>query len=160
MGKPYRRLANSVISISVSLGLFVIALSACSGPQSALHPAGTGAAQTAQLFWWMCAGAAVIWLIVIGMAVYGMVVKPERHSKRFAMAVVSIGGIVFPIVVLAGLLGYGLNLMPALMAPGDGLVVTVSGERWWWRVRYDSPQHEPVISANEIRLPVGERVVA
>lgn len=123
-----------------------------------MHPAGVGAAQTAQLFWWMAAGAAVLWLLVVGMAVYATFVNPERHSRRFAMGIVTIGGIVVPVVVLAGLLVYSLRLMPALMAPGDGLVITVSGERWWWRVRYEAPGRAPVISANEIRLPAGQRV--
>jgi cytochrome c oxidase subunit 2 len=34
----------------------------------------------------------------------------------------------------------------------------VDGEQWWWRVRYPTPDGGHVELANEIRLPVGERV--
>src|SRR5690606_33365747 len=38
-----------------------------------------------------------------------------------------------------------------------GARIEVSGEQWWWRVRYRLPQGETVETANEIRLPAGER---
>src|SRR5690606_10957177 len=37
------------------------------------------------------------------------------------------------------------------------LRLAVSGEQWWWRVRYELPGGVAVISANEIRLPTGRR---
>jgi cytochrome c oxidase subunit 2 len=43
-------------------------------------------------------------------------------------------------------------------ATDAGIRIAVSGEQWWWRVRYLPSQGEPVESANEIRLPAGERV--
>jgi cytochrome c oxidase subunit 2 len=52
-----------------------------------------------------------------------------------------------------------LILMPDLRAAGDGLKIAVSGEQWWWRVRYLPPGgSEPIESANEVRLPLGRRV--
>ena len=42
-------------------------LSACSGIQSALDPAGAEAEDVATLFWVMVAGGAAIWLLVIGL---------------------------------------------------------------------------------------------
>ncbi len=157
-GRPERRLADRLGSgLATALGL-MLAATAWGSPQSALHPAGAGAAQIAQLFWWMAAGAGVIWLLVMGMAIYGLRADPERHSRRFAMGIITIGGVGFPLLVLTGVLVYSLSLMPGLLAPGEGLVITVSGERWWWRVQYDAPGQAPVQSANEIRLPVGQRV--
>jgi cytochrome c oxidase subunit 2 len=75
------------------------------------------------------------------------------------------GGVAFPTLVLAALLGYGLTLLTDLRAPGDGLRIAVSGERYWWRVRYQMPSSRgsgakpgvTVESANELRLPLGER---
>jgi cytochrome c oxidase subunit 2 len=51
-------------------------------------------------------------------------------------------------------------MMPALLAPPPegSLVISVSGEQWWWRVRYLLPGGEAVELANEVRLPVGEPV--
>lgn len=143
----------------VSVGALVLA--SCDGPQSALAPAGYGAERIADLFWWMATGAGIIWLAVISLAVYSLR-HPESHRHRRASFLIIGGGAVLPTVVLAGLLAYGLALMPALLAPApDGsLKIAVSGEQWWWRIRYftaGSPD-VGVELANEIRLPVGEHV--
>lgn len=127
-------------------------------PQSALVTAGEGAAQLADLFWIMTAGAAVIWVLVIGVAVYASRVRPGRHDSRRAHALIVGGGIVLPVIVLAGLLAGGLAMMPELRSAGDGLRIEVVGEQWWWRVRYWPPGADrPIESANEVRLPVGQR---
>ena len=42
--------------------------------------------------------------------------------------------------------------------PMPALRVEVTGEQFWWRVAYRLPDGQPVAAANEIRLPVGERV--
>ncbi|MGH8502373.1 MAG: cytochrome c oxidase subunit II [Gammaproteobacteria bacterium] len=134
-------------------------LAGCAGSQSALAPAGLEAAWIAQLFWVMLIGAGLIWALVIGFAVYVTRISPEAHSEKAAGRLIVWGGVVFPVTVLGALLIYGLMLMPALRAAGDGLRVHVSGEQWWWRVNYHAPGRDaPVTSANEIRLPVGQRV--
>ena len=137
-------------------------LAGCGGPQSALDPAGRSAERIADLFWWMTAGAGVIWLAVIGLAFYAIRVRPEAHSRRQANLLIIGGGAIIPTVVLTALLAYGLALMPDLLAPAPegSLKIAVSGEQWWWRVRYLPPGGNggAVELANEIRLPVGERV--
>jgi cytochrome c oxidase subunit II len=153
MLKP-RGFGTSSFGSSVAL-----ALTACSGPQSALDPAGEGAEQIAGLFWIMAGGGALIWLLVIGAVIYATRIAPGPHSERVGDALLLWGGLVVPTVVLGGLLTWGLALMVDLRAPGDGLKIAVSGEQWWWRVAYHLPGREaPVRSANEIRLPRGERV--
>ena len=138
----------------------VLALGGCGGPQSTLVQAGTGAAVIAELFWWMLGGAAFIWMLVIGLAIYATRVRPRPHNPRLATGLIIGGGVIFPTVVLAGLLTYGLMLIPELRAPApaDALRIAVSGERWWWRVRYQTPQGGAVELANEVRLPAGQRV--
>jgi cytochrome c oxidase subunit 2 len=128
-----------------------------SGPQSALNPAGRGAAAIADLFWWMAAGAVVVWLVVVGLAVYFIRIRPEPHSHRWAKLLIIGGGAVLPTVVLAALLVYGLAMLPTLVgpAPEGSLKITVHGAQWWWRVRYQPTSGEAVELANEIRLPVG-----
>jgi cytochrome c oxidase subunit II len=51
-------------------------------------------------------------------------------------------------------------MMPAMLAPSpEGtLKVLVTGEQWWWRVRYLPAGGEPVELANELHLPVNEGV--
>lgn len=134
-------------------------VSGCTGTQSALQPAGAGAEQIAQLFWWMGGGAIVIWVAVIGFAIYATQIKSEAHSSRRAHWLIIGGGAIFPTIVLGTLLIFGLQLMPSLSAPAKSeFQVAVSGERWWWRVTYTTPAGDKVRLANEIRLPVGERV--
>jgi len=54
--------------------------------------------------------------------------------------------------------------MPGLrpLAQADdpaGMRIEVTGEQFWWRVAYHPADGDgPVLSANEIRLPVGERI--
>lgn len=140
--------------------LALVALTACAGPQSALVTAGRDAERIAGLWWWMAGGALLIWLAVVALSLYAIRGQRERHSERAANLLIIGGGALFPTVVLGGLLAYGLSLMPSLLAlpPAEGLRVEVSGEQWWWRVRYHVPGREPIELANEVRLPVGRRV--
>ena len=134
-----------------------LALAGCDGRQSVLAPAGADAAALATLFWWMLGGAVVLWLVVNGAFFY--VVRMRRHaiSRGLAEAIIIGGGVVFPTIVLAGLLTFGLGLMPDMRAPGEALRVHVQGEQWWWRVRYETPDGASVVAANEVRLPAGIR---
>lgn len=142
------------------LGGLAVVTTACDGPQSALDPAGRDAETIAALWWWMAGGAAVVWLVVVGLAVYALRVRPGEHSERGSYLLIVGGGVAFPTVVLGALLAYGLATMPAILAPAPegGLVIEVTGEQWWWRVRYLPPGGEPVELANEVRLAVGERL--
>ncbi len=151
-------LRNSVPAASIALAALL--LTACSGVQSALDPAGRAAEDLARLWWWMAGAAVVIWAAVIALAVYAVRARPRAHPRRVALGVIG-GGAAFPTVVLAGLLTYGLALMPDLLAPvpEDALRVHVSGEQWWWRVRYPAPDGDGFVElANEVHLPVGEPV--
>ena len=135
-------------------------LAACTGPLSALAPAGAAADAIATLFWWMAAGAVLIWLAFVALAVYAVSRRSRVLSRRAGGMLIIGGGIVFPLVVLTAVLVYGLALLPRLLAPapGNSLKIAVSGEQWWWRVRYLGPGGSPVELANEVRLPVGEPV--
>jgi cytochrome c oxidase subunit 2 len=106
----------------------------------------------------MLLGAGVLWTWVLAMAWYAARISPERHNERFASSLILWAGAVFPTAVLTGLLTFGLWLTPDLRGPGDGLKIVVTGEQYWWRVQYRPEEGVPVESANEIRVPIGERV--
>lgn len=151
----------------VMVPALALATSGCSGNQSALSPAGTEAEAVAQLFWVMVAGALAIWLAVVAVALWSGARRRRapgaEASRRTARWLVVGGGMVAPTLLLGALLVYGLALMPRLRAPpGDeaphqGLRIAVTGEQWWWRVRYLRPGEPVVELANEVWLPAGER---
>ena len=125
--------------------------------QSVLSPVGADAEGIATLSWIMFGGGAIIFLGVLLLTICaywgGDALRRRLASDEFIFA----GGIVFPIATLVALLIYGLMLTGArVMATGpDALRIEVSGEQWWWRVRYTEADVE---TANEIRVPVGRQV--
>lgn len=137
-------------------------LAGCGGIQSALDPAGEEAQEVAKLFWVMTAGFAVIWAGVVLLALHAARWKRQPVSEKAAGRLIFWGGAVFPVTVLTLLLTYALWLMPGLrpfVAPSaSGLEVEVVGHQFWWHVVYRGADGREVISANEIRLPAGERV--
>jgi cytochrome c oxidase subunit 2 len=149
-----------LLPAALAATLVVLALAGCSGPQSTLAPGGRGAQRIATLFWSMSAGAVLIWAVSVGLAVYAIFRTTGPHSRRAARRLIVLGGAVLPTALLAGVLVYGLALLPPLMAPApDGsLRIFVLGEQWWWRIRYLAADGKTVDLANEIRLPVGEPV--
>lgn len=134
--------------------------STCSGPQSALETAARDADRIATLFWWMTIASALIWAFVIGLAIYAVYATPRGDERRRNRLLIVGGGVVFPTVLLGGLLAYGLTMLSDVLEPSPpgSLRVRVSGEQWWWRVQYLPASGKPVTLANEIRLPVGEAV--
>jgi len=147
---------------AVTAAAAAFALSGCEGAQSSFAAAGTGAETILVLFWWMLAGAVVVWILVMALALYATRGRPRRHDRRTADLLIIGGGIVLPTAVLTVLLLFGLPVMPELQTPrataAEPLRVAVSGERWWWRVRYLAAEGEAVELANEVRLPVGRPV--
>jgi cytochrome c oxidase subunit 2 len=132
----------------------------CGGVQSSLDPAGREAERLADIFWLMTVGALVVWIAVIALALWAVRARPEAHTPRRTRLIIVGCGAVVPTVVLTALLVYGLEPLPTLLAPAPegSLRVAVTGEQWWWRVRYLPPGGREVVLANEIRLPVGSTV--
>jgi cytochrome c oxidase subunit 2 len=137
----------------------VFALVGCEGTQSALDPHGPASGSIAALTWLLLGLMTTIFALVI--AVTWLAIGGPESVRRFMAqqrAIVA-GGIAFPAVVLSGLLVYGLWLMRADASTADPDVrIEVSGEQWWWRVRYHLADGRTFDSANEIRLPVGRSI--
>lgn len=149
------RQSANLPAVIVCLG----SLSACS-PQSALSPAGDEAEKIAQLSWILfavCAAILSLVLAALGAAIWG----PERIRRALSGdGLIRWAGIVFPVVTLSVLLGYGLWLMRETIAAPTSpeLRIDVTGEQWWWRIAYQREGASPVSEANEIRIPVGRDI--
>ena len=127
-------------------------------PQSALATAGRDAERIADLFFVMTVGGLIVWVAVVALAVYA-IRSHDTYSERAANLLVIGGGVALPTVVLAALLAYGLPVLPQILtpAPEGSLQIDVTGKQWWWRVRYVTDTGA-IETANELRLPVGQRV--
>lgn len=140
---------------------FAVALGGCGGVQSALAPRGGSAAAIADLGAVMLVGAVLVLLLVVGLTAAAMLWPAERRRRLGRTSLVLWGGIVLPVVALTALLVAGLGLMRQAVEPParPPLHIEVIGERWWWRVRYlDAEGDTDFVTANEIRLPVGQPV--
>ncbi|HEX2146359.1 MAG TPA: cytochrome c oxidase subunit II [Pseudorhizobium sp.] len=132
--------------------------------QSALDPAGPEARDVATLFYVMLIGGTLIWLGVVATLVYVTRFAREPHSERSAGRIILFCGAIGPSIVLAALLSYAVWLMPNIRpwtSPGEGVRhIEITAEQFWWRVRYLGSAEEPLLeTANEIVMPVGERVL-
>lgn len=157
--------ASILGAVAVRLGLCVAmpAVASCSGIQSTLDPAGEEARQVAQLFWVMVVGGGAIWLAVVGLLLYATRERRPLLGEHHVGRLIFWAGAAVPSLLLFALLGYALWLLPWLRPFADAsepktLRVEVTGEQFWWRIAYQEPGGAQVHAANEIRLPVGERV--
>lgn len=130
--------------------------------QSVLSPAGPDGQRLAELSWLLFACGAAIFVavaLVLALAIFGgQRARAAVGSQRFILA----GGVAFPVVVLTALLLHVLWLAQALALPGSlpAMRIEVVGHQFWWEVRYPGAlPGEAVVTANEIRIPVGRDVV-
>ncbi|NNM75193.1 cytochrome c oxidase subunit II [Enterovirga aerilata] len=140
------------------LGLAAAALGGCNAVQSALHPAGDDAALLLSLTWLMSVGGGAIFVLVMVLLALAIWVRPPWLRRRSTVVAL---GIVFPTTVLTLLLGYGLLVLRSTNAPasGDALTIEITGEQYWWRVRYPADGDRPgFATANEVQVPVGRPV--
>jgi cytochrome c oxidase subunit 2 len=148
-----RRLPIIVAAASCTAG--------CRDNHSALLPHGPIAEEIAVLTFVLFGVAAMV-AIIVGVALALALRGPDRSRKWIAdPRTVVIGGVIFPVVVLSILLLAGLRLTAALSASEakDAIRIEVTGEQWWWRVRYGDTGGQAVESANEVRIPVGRDIV-
>jgi len=150
---------SPALSLFLALLIFTAIVTGCGGIQSSLSTAGEEAERIAALFWIMTGAGAAIWLAVMALAIYAAQSKGGEQRRPFARRLIVLGGVI-PAIVLFTLLVFGLNMLPSLIAhaPATAMKVTVFGEQWWWRVRYELPGVQPFELANEIWLPEGEPV--
>ena len=125
--------------------------------QSVLAPHGPQAEQIAILAWVLFAFGSLILGLVIAATWLSMRGTPRIRGALAQERSIIVLGLALPVVTLTVLLGYGVWLTRVQAGHTDGTVrIEVTGEQWWWRVVYAGPR--PVVSANEIRIPVGQPV--
>ena len=124
-------------------------------------PGSPDAAILAEMSWVLVIGAAAIFLGILGLVAYALAARRDQAAALTGNAFIVGGGIVFPVVALSVLLVYSLVRAASLSVTGPdaALRVEVTGEQWWWRVRYlDAGGRVDFVTANEIHIPAGRAV--
>lgn len=117
-------------------------------------PAGAEAREVLELFWLLLAGAAIIWVLVVGGTWYAVRWRPRQHTVRTGQRLILYGGVVVPTALLAALAVIGLLLMTELRSAPAERVIRVVGEQFWWRVQYLDGEGSVLLeTANHIVLP-------
>jgi cytochrome c oxidase subunit 2 len=95
-------------------------------------------------------------LLLVGIAPRRRRRYRPRETPAWAWRTVLLGGVVFPILVLAGLWVLTLRDIRAISATRrSALTVAVIGHDWWWEVRYPGQR---IVTANDIHIPIGQPV--
>ena len=132
-------------------------LGGCDGAMSTLEPHGPAAREIAMVWWVMFIGGSLAGGATIVLLLY--VVLTARQPRRTVprMSLVVGGGVALPLVLLLPLTIYGVRLGTVQSASVAGEVrIEVIGHQFWWEVRYPDPDGgPPIVTANEIHMPVG-----
>ena len=135
----------------------------------ALDPAGPNAERISDLFSYMTITASVVYVIVVAILLYAVLRRREpsrgpameARMERRAGVGVAIGLAVTVAVLLVTLVvDFGIARTNAA-SPTEQRPITIEivAHQWWWEVHYeDSIPQRRVTTANEILVPVGERV--
>ena len=133
------------------------------GIQSALNAQGPHAQAVLELTWVLFIGGAIVFVVVMVMAVLAVFAPRERIARMPSVCFIVGGGVVFPTLTLGALMVYGLMRADVLQGIEAGaetpLRIEVIGEQWWWRLHYfDEQGRLDFVSANEIHIPAGRTV--
>jgi cytochrome c oxidase subunit 2 len=167
-GSDRRRTSWDHVLSALGLSTLGVLAVSCGGPASTLAPAGPGAEQIAALWWVLFGVATAVYAIVVAAMLFALChrrpagraeVGPLAVSDLWPTMGIVAGGIVFPLIVVTALFLVSVRTLGTLVTrePAD-LAVEIVAHQWWWELLYRPAGGEPVMTANELHLPVG-RVV-
>jgi cytochrome c oxidase subunit II len=130
--------------------------------QSILTPAGTDAAAIEGLWWLLLGISVVVFVAVMAFLLYGIFAHRDHtaESERTKTRVVAVAAVATA-VILVGILVATVTVSRATThaGPDGALTIEVIGHQWWWEIRYRGGSADQlVVSANEVHVPVGERI--
>jgi cytochrome c oxidase subunit II len=129
--------------------------------QSLLTPAGVDAAQIVWLWWLLFGISVVVFIAVMGFLAAALLTRRDYSPEADATKTkVIAGAAVLTVITLFVILIASVSVGRATAeGPADAFTIEVTGHQWWWEVRYMDPRANMIVtSANEVHLPVGERV--
>ncbi len=132
------------------------------------------AGRISHLWWLMFGMAIVVYIGVFAVVLVAMIRRRDRDrdgdgsdgdgprhlvdvtpTERTDRSFLVYGGLVLPIIVLSVIAVQTVRVSNRLQASAASVHVDVDAKDWWWRISYPN---DAVVTANEIHVPVGERV--
>jgi len=139
-----------------------VLLAGCTGPYSALDPAGESARSAAWLWWGMFGLLGTIMLLVYLLWFIAMRRGPARteaDAGRIGKRWIIGGGLVLPMVSVVLILAFGIPLgqrmLPLPVPGGEPLRIDVTARQWQWRVSYPGTD---IALTDEIHIPANTPV--
>jgi cytochrome c oxidase subunit 2 len=155
----------------LSTASIALLLSACTGPQSALNPAGPQAGRIDSLWWlmfWVCTAVLVLVMLALFYALWHRRRQsppdpdPWPNPRSEYLRTIVVGGLAAATVTILFLFlfaSFNADRALASLPTENALDIEVTGHQWWWEVQYvDAVASRRVTTANEIHIPVGRPV--
>lgn len=158
----FRRLATLALAAAALLALS----GACDTPQTTFEPRSDAAQRVHSIYIFVIVAASIVGFLVLAAMAYILVVYRERPG-RVAQQIhgnntLEITWTVIPILILVAI------AVPTIIwiagttqaADEDVLEVTAIGHQWWFEFRYPGlgPDGGDLVTANELRIPVGRQI--
>ncbi|MBN1239388.1 MAG: cytochrome c oxidase subunit II [Gammaproteobacteria bacterium] len=139
----------------------------CGGaPFNTLTGGGPEARLLATLGWWLIALVSLTIVVMGVLIVWGALRRRGSLTEHLPIDAdggkgwILIGGVAVPVVVLSVLFFVTLGTLRAL--PGTvadpAVELEVTAHQWWWEIDYGGRPSERFSVANEIHVPVGEKI--
>jgi cytochrome c oxidase subunit 2 len=157
----WQRTGSAVVSALLVVG--------CSGKQAALDPAGDQAATIGGLWTlmlWVCGFMYLLVLLFLAHALWKsrhiLSAEPISHGAESAVekplrtALSAWVGLIVGGLIVLSLGSFLIDRSLANARLDNALKIKVTAVQWWWKVEYEGETPDKrVITANELRLPVG-----
>ena len=156
------RLALPLIAVA-ALGTL---LAGCYAPQTTFEPSSDAAQRVHSIYIYVIVAASIVGFLVLVALAYILIVfraRPGRRAQQIhGHAGLEIAWTVVPILILVSI------VVPTIIwivgtqedPDPDALEVVAVGHQWWFEFRYPGlgPDGGDLITANELRVPVGRQV--
>ena len=157
---PYLRLVLLLLPLAV-----VLAGCVTDNPQNALTDRGDVSDQQRDLFYITFWIAVVVFFAVEGLLLFVLFRFRDRGRTDLPVQThgntrLEVGWTIAPALLL-GILAIPTisTLIDLSRRPDDVLEVRVIAHQWWFEFRYPGPNNTEIITANEMHIPVGRRVL-
>ena len=160
------RLSRFRRPLLATLLIAIAGSAACSSPQTTFEPRSDAADGIQSLYIFVIIAASIVGAAVLAAMVYIMVrfrARPGHKAQQIhGNTTLEIVWTIAPIVVLVAItVPTVLGVVNAARDPEpDALRINVTAHQWWWEYEYEGlgPDGGPLVTANELRVPVGRQV--